>query len=217
MKFTTKKLVTLAMLAAVSYIVSLFQVSLFPAPMDFLKLEAKDSIIAMAGFFLDPLSAFFISLVVSLIEMITISTSGPIGALMNCMSTCAFACTAAFIYKRHHKLSGALVGLIAGCIAMTTAMILWNWLITPLYQGWPRSVVEAALIPYFLPFNALKAGLNTAFTMLLYKPLVTTLRKIGLLEKSNAAPGGSRMGFYLVAAALLVTCVLGCLVMMGIL
>jgi riboflavin transporter FmnP len=219
MKFTTKKLVTLAMLAAVAYIVSLFQVSVFPAPMDFLKLEAKDSIIAMAGFFLDPLSAFFISLVVSLIEMITISTSGPIGALMNTMSTCAFACTAAFIYKRRHKLSGALIGLILGSIAMTVAMLLWNWLITPLYQGWPRSVVEAALIPYFLPFNALKAGLNTALTMFLYKPLVNTLRKIGLLEKSSSssAPGGSKLGFYLVAAAVLVSCVLGCLVLMGIL
>ena len=138
---------------------------------------------------------------------------------MNCLSSCTFACTAAFIYKRRHKLSGALIGLILGSIAMTVAMLLWNWLITPLYQGWPRSVVEAALIPYFLPFNALKAGLNTALTMFLYKPVVNTLRKIGLLEKSSSssAPGGSKLGFYLVAAAVLVSCVLGCLVLMGIL
>ena len=73
------------------------------------------------------------------------------------------------------------------------------------------------LLPMFLPFNLLKAGLNSVLTMLLYKPLVTALRKMGLVEQRPTQQEGSRMGFYLVAAALLVTCVLGCLVMMGIL
>jgi riboflavin transporter FmnP len=218
MKSNTKKLVTLAMLAAVSYIiVALFRVPVFPPPVDFLKLEIKDVVVAIGGFLYGPLSALLISAVVSLVEMITVSTTGPIGAVMNLLSTCSFACTAAFIYKHRRTLPGALVGLICGSVAMTVVMLLWNWLITPLYMGYPRAAVEAMLIPYFLPFNALKAGLNTALTMVLYKPIANTLRKTGLLEQRPHGTAPSKLGVYLFAGALLATCVIALLVLRGVL
>ena len=218
MKSNTKKLVTLAMLAAVSYIiVALFRVPVFPPPVDFLKLEIKDVVVAIGGFLYGPLSALLISAVVSLVEMITVSTTGPIGAVMNLLSTCCFACTAAFIYKHRRTLPGALVGLICGSVAMTVVMLLWNWLITPLYMGYPRAAVEAMLIPYFLPFNALKAGLNTALTMVLYKPIANTLRKTGLLEQRPHGTAPSKLGVYLFAGALLATCVIALLVLRGVL
>jgi riboflavin transporter FmnP len=206
------------MLAAVSYIiVALFRVPVFPPPVDFLKLEIKDVVVAIGGFLYGPLSALLISAVVSLVEMITVSTTGPIGAVMNLLSTCSFACTAAFIYKHRRTLPGALVGLICGSVAMTVVMLLWNWLITPLYMGYPRAAVEAMLIPYFLPFNALKAGLNTALTMVLYKPIANTLRKTGLLEQRPHGTAPSKLGVYLFAGALLATCVIALLVLRGVL
>ena len=210
-KFSTKKLVLLAMLAAVAYMI----VALVRIPVVlFLKYEPKDVVITIGGFLLGPMASFVISLLVSLLEMVTISETGPIGALMNLLSTCSFACVAAFIYKKKHTLAGAVAGLAAGSVVMVVIMLLWNWLITPLYMGVERSAVEGLLLPAFLPFNLLKAGLNSALTLGLYKPLVTALRKTGLVETGNKT-GVSKAGIYLFAAGLLITCILLLLAFQG--
>jgi len=209
-----KKMVLMAMLAALAYLI--VAVVRIPVVL-FLKYEPKDVVITVGGFLLGPMASLLISLVVSLVEMVTISETGPIGALMNLLSTCSFACTAAILYKKQHNIKGAILGLLAGTIAMTGIMLLWNWLITPLYMGVPRPVVEGMLFTAFLPFNLLKAGLNSALTLALYKPLTTALRKTRLLPPANHAPGKAKVGIYIFAAALLVTCILCLLVMRGIL
>jgi hypothetical protein len=96
---------------------------------------------------------------------------------------------------------------------MIIAMLLWNWLITPLYMGTPRAAVEAMLLPVFLPFNALKAGLNTALILGLYKPLTSALRKTKLLPTTQSTASGTKPGTYIFAAFLLITCILFLLVL----
>ena len=210
-RFSVKKLVLLAMLAAVAYVI----VSFVRIPVvGFLSYEPKDVIITIAGFILGPMASFLISFLVSALEMVTISDTGPIGALMNLISTCSFACTAALIYKRRHTMAGAVMGLLCGMVAMIAAMLLWNWLITPLYMGVSREQVEGMLLPMFLPFNALKGGLNCGFTLLLYKPLMTVLRRTGLVSASPSK-GGAKVGVYLFAAGLLVSGILLLLVLQG--
>ena len=210
-RFSVKKLVLLAMLAAVAYVI----VSFVRIPVvGFLSYEPKDVIIAIAGFILGPMASFLISFLVSALEMVTISQTGPIGALMNLISTCSFACTAALIYKRRHTIAGAVMGLLCGMVAMIAAMLLWNWLITPLYMGVSREQVEGMLLPMFLPFNALKGGLNCGFTLLLYKPLMAVLRRTGLVSASPSK-GGAKVGVYLFAAGLLVSGILLLLVLQG--
>lgn len=213
MKFDTKKLVLLAMLSAVAFLMVAF--IRIPVVL-FLSYEPKDVIITIAGFLLGPLASFVISLVVSLIEMFTISDTGFIGAAMNLLSTCAFSCTAAYIYKKKHTLTGAVIGLVAGTVAMIITMLLWNYLITPLYMtGTSRADVAKMLLPVFLPFNALKAGFNSALTLMLYKPLVSALRKTRLVE-ANPGKASSKIGIYLLAGILLITCILFLLVLRGI-
>lgn len=209
----TKKAVLIAMLAAVAYIM----VALIRVPVVlFLSYEPKDVIITIGGFLLGPMAAFAISAIVSLVEMVTISQTGLIGCIMNLLSTCAFACVAALIYKKKHDLQGAVLALLVGSASMVIVMLLWNWLITPLYLGGTREAVEAMLLPVFLPFNALKAGLNSAFVLALYKPLTTALRKTRLLPERTSPKGKSKPGIYILASALLVTCVLCLLVMRGV-
>ena len=210
--FTPKQMVMLALLASIAYLmVSLIRI---PVVM-FLKYEPKDVIITIGGFLFGPMASFVVSLLVSLIEMVTISETGPIGALMNLLSTCCFACTASYIYKKNRTMTGAILALIIGSVFMTAAMLLWNWLITPLYMGYPREVVAAMLVPMFLPFNLLKAGLNTAFVLFLYKPLVTALRKTGLVESREQTGGNTKMGASLLGILLLATCILLLLVFQG--
>ena len=211
--FSVKEMVLIAMLAAIAYVI----VALVRIPVVlFLKYEPKDVIITIGGFLLGPLAAFVTSLVVSLVEMVSLSDTGPIGALMNLLSTCSFACTAAIFYKKRHTLSGAILGLLLGSVVMVAAMLLWNWLITPLYMGVDRSAVEGMLIPMFLPFNLLKAGLNSALVLVLYKPLVTALRKANLVpSKTQSASNGSKTGVLILGFVLLATCILLLLVFQG--
>ena len=209
-----RKMVLLSMIAAVAYIM----VALIRIPVVlFLSYEPKDVVITIGGFLFGPVAAFIVSFVVSLVEMFTISGTGIIGAIMNLLSTCAFACTASVIYKKKHDLWGAVLGLLAGAVAMIGIMLLWNWLITPMYMGVPREQITGMLVPVFLPFNALKAGLNTALVLGLYKPLTTALRKARLLpERKQAKKGQQKIGVYLLAAGLLATCVVLLLVFRGI-
>ncbi len=210
-----RRLVLIAMLAAVSYLmVALIRIPVMPAA-PFLKYEPKDVIVTVGGFLLSPMASFVISLLVSLIEMVSFSETGPIGCLMNLLSTCSFACTAALIYKKRHNLWGAVMGLLAGTASMAAIMLLWNWLVTPLYMGVERNVVEGMLLTVFLPFNLLKAGFNSAFVMCLYKPLTTALRKTRLLPPASHPPRKAKPVIYLLAAGLLATCVLMLLVLKG--
>ena len=206
-----KKLVLLAMLSALSFVA----VATVRIPVvSFLKYEPKDVIITVGGFLFGPLSAAIISILVGLVEMLTISETGPIGCLMNILSSCSFACTAAIIYKKRHTHAGALWGLLAGTVLTVIIMLLWNWLITPLYMGYPRQAVEQMLIPVFLPFNLLKGSINSSLVMLLYKPLTYALRKARLLPPASA-PSKSKIGVIILALAVLATCTLFILALQG--
>lgn len=209
-KFDTKRTVILGMLSAISYLTVL----LFRIPVvSFLKYEPKDVIIAIAGFLYGPAASAVISAVVSVVEMLTLSQTGPIGCLMNFLSTCSFACTAAFFYRAHHTRRGAMGALLCGSGLMVAVMLLWNWLITPLYMvGTSRADVAAMLLPVFLPFNLLKAGLNTALTLLLYKPIVGALRRSGLVPPS-AGQANRRHGTLLLALLLALVCILAILLL----
>ena len=213
MKTNTKKLVLLAMMTAVAYMI----VALVRIPVVlFLSYEPKDVIITIAGFLMGPMASFVISLLVALIEMVTFSATGPIGCLMNLISSASFACTAALVYKHKRSSMGAILGLAVGSVSMIVVMLLWNYLITPLYMNVERSYVAGLLLPAFLPFNALKAGFNSALTLALYKPLVRALRRTGLIESRPGTGTKTRAGIYVLAAGLLVTCILLYLVLKGI-
>ena len=150
------------------------------------------------------------SLVVCFVEMITISTTGPIGLLMNVLSTCAFALPPAIFYQKNKSLRSAATGLILGVVLMTAVMLAWNYIVTPLYMGVPREVVAGMLLPTFLPFNLVKGGLNAGITMLLYKPLSGALKKLPFMPRQaeSAAPRRFNLTATLISAFVVATCVI---------
>ena len=214
-RISVRELTTLAMITAIAYV--LVATVRIPVVL-FLKYEPKDVIITIGGFLMGPMAALASTAAVALIEMVTISETGIIGCIMNFLSTCTYACTAAIIYRRKHTQKGAIAALAVGTVVMTLTMLLWNYLITPLYMtGTSRSDIAGMLIPVFLPFNRIKAGLNSAITLLLYKPLVTGLRKAGLLSPSQGGASAERKsGVLIFAGVLLVTCTLLVLVFQGV-
>ena len=200
---------TLAILSALAYIVMV----LIKIPVVlFLSYEPKDVIIAIGGFLYGPLSALVMSVVVALVEMVTVSTTGIYGAIMNALSSITFACTAAFVYKKWRKLPGAATGLVCGIVITVPVMLLWNYLIVPLYSpNISREAIIPMLTSIFLPFNLLKYGLSAAITMLLYKPVRIALNKSNLLPVSSAQGAKTarfNIGAVLISALIIVTCVL---------
>ena len=212
----TRTMVSMAMLAAIAYVVMCLS-KMLPQVIGFLQFDLKDTVICIGGFLFGPLASAAISAVVAFIEMITVSDTGPWGFLMNVIATCSFCCTAAFIYKRKRTMVGAVVGLALGTIALGIAMVLWNYLATPIYMGIDRATVAGMLIPVFLPFNLVKGGLNMAATLLLYKPVVTALRSARLVPPSSSShKSGLNVGYLVFSLALLGTFVFLMLVLAGI-
>ena len=206
-RLTAKTLAVIGMLTAVAFAAKLLS-SVFPNVAGFLSFDLKDVVIVIGGFLYGPLAAAAITLVVSLVEMVTVSSTGLIGLLMNVLASCSFACVAAVIYRIKHDLWGAILGLLTGTVAMTAVMLLWNWLITPIYMRVDRSVVAGMLLPTFLPFNLVKGGINATLAVLLYKPIVTALRAAHLAEESAAKKGEAKWGVIIVALVLLATFIL---------
>ena len=166
-----RKIAVLAMLAAMAYVVMLIVHVPLMSAAPFLKYDAKDAIICLAGFLYGPLEGAAVSLVVALIEALTVGTTGIWGFVMNFLASAAFVCTASAVYQKRKDAKGAVIGLLCGMAAMTASMLLWNWIVTPIYQGWPRAQVAAMLIPVFLPFNLLKSAINSVITYLLFIPV----------------------------------------------
>lgn len=158
-----------------------------------LSYEPKDVLLTIGAFLLGPIEGIVMIVLVALLELVTISNTGIIGFVMNVFSSCLFVCTASLIYHRKRTLSGALIGLICGAALTVGGMLLWNYLITPLYMAnTTRQQVAGMLIPLFLPFNALKSGLNATLTMLFYKGVSSTLRAAKLLPPTQKQTTGRK-------------------------
>ena len=182
-KSKTRFAVGVGVFAALAYaVVAICQP--LPAVNGFLSIEIKDALIVIASFIYGPLAGPVISLIVSLLEMITFSATGPWGFLMNFISSSVFALTASLIYKYKKTLNFAIFGLVASVAATTLTMIILNPIIVPLYSGAPVNYVVSLITPLLLPFNFAKALLNGAVALLVYKPIITAMRAARLI------PGG---------------------------
>ena len=212
-KESIKYITVVAMFAALAYAAMLLG-KLVPNVAGFLSYDPKDAVIVIAGFILGPAAAALLSLLVSAIEMITVSGTGFYGLLMNVISTCAFALPAVIVYKKKRTRWGAVAGLLCGVAVMAAVMVLWNYIITPIYMNVPRETVAGMLLPVFLPFNLVKGGINAVIAFLVYKPVVGALRKSGLVKESESG-AKSRFGLVptLIALEVLATLVLLLLVL----
>lgn len=176
MNSKTLKLTKLAMLGAISLVlVVLIRIPFPPAP--FLTYDPADIPIFIAAFAFGPLAGFAVTLVVAFVQAFMLGGDGVIGFFMHVVATGSFVLVAGLIYKKHKTKKSALIALACGTIVMTATMIGWNLLITPIFLGVPMEAVVAMILPVLLPFNLLKAGINSAITFLTYKSIARVLHK----------------------------------------
>jgi riboflavin transporter FmnP len=175
-----RRIALIAVFGALAYALMLvvhFKVS-------FLTLDLKDTVIALAGLYFGPGAALLLSVLVPLLELISVSDTGLYGFLMNFISTATFSLTASLIYRYKRSLMGAIVGLLSAAAATVGVMMLFNLWVTPYYMGVDVETVQSMIPTLLLPFNTVKSCMNVGFVLLLYKPISGVMQRMKLIEKS---------------------------------
>lgn len=174
----TNTIAKLGILAAISVIlVSLIHLPLIPA-VPFLEYDPADVPILLGTFAMGPAAGIALTVIASVIQGVTVSAASSwYGIVMHIIATGTYVVVAGNIYKGHKTKKAAVIALAAGTVCMALMMIPANLILTPIYMGAPRAVVASLLVPGIVPFNLIKAGLNSIITFLLYKRVSKLLHK----------------------------------------
>lgn len=187
--FCTKNIVTMAMLAAVSYGLSWLEIPIFamvPVVGQILRLDFSNLATMLGGYLTGPVGAVLIECVKQLLCFITKPTFGGVGELANLLMGIAFALPPAVLYRYKKGIGWVIIGMGIGCVCQICVALLCNRFITfPLVGEFLVSLgyadVGAAfadLWPWFLAFNVIKSASVSILTFLLYKRLSVALKRI---------------------------------------
>ena len=182
--FTTKQLVTLAMLSALAYVLMLIHLPF--KYLGFLELEFSDVPAVIASLVYGPAAGAVVELIKNVIKAITATTTGGVGELANFLISACYVIPIGILFQRlkgKTKVFGSFAAGIAGFVA---AGIVVNYFITvPLYAnlfGGMDVVVGAAaatvpaikdlatiVILGITPFNVVKGLIVSFVGYLVYK------------------------------------------------
>ncbi len=191
-RISTNSLVKISVLSVMAYILMVmdFAIPIFPV---FLKLDFSDIPALLGAFAIGPLAGVAIELVKVILHFITKTSTGGVGELANFIVGAAYVAPAAFIYHRKKDKKHALLGMLAGTIAMTLVGVAVNMYITlPFYSKFmipmddiiamgtivnSRIVDLKTLVLYGItPFNILKGTFISVITLLIYKKVSPILK-----------------------------------------
>lgn len=153
---------------------------LIKVPVVFLTYDPKDVVIVLGGLILGIKPVIIIAIVTSFLDMIT-SASGAdiIGFIMNSFSSLAFSIPVVLIYKRDYEIEKPeilLLGLIISSLSQVFIMVIFNFFVIPTYMGISIEDIKSMLFTLIIPFNLIKALVNSAFIFILYKPFKKILK-----------------------------------------
>ena len=119
---TTRNLVKVAMLAAVSFVLMLVSFPIAAIFPPFLKFDLSDLPALLGGFALGPVAGMFIELIKNILNILIKGTdTGGIGELSNFIVGCFFVVPASIIYMKSKTRRNAIKGMLAGIIFMTVS------------------------------------------------------------------------------------------------
>lgn len=167
-RWNTRQLVVMALMCALSILLSFVEFAIFPAAA-WLKYDASFIPAMICGFAYGAGPGVAVGLVSVVLHGLM---SGDFwGAVMNALVVCGYVIPSALVYRRKHTWTGAVIGLVASFICAIALALAGNLLVTPLYAGMPVEAVAAMIVPILLPFNVMKALLNSFITLAIYKSI----------------------------------------------
>jgi len=185
----TRKLTTMAMLAALSIVLAFaIHFPIFPA-VPFLEYDPADIPILIGTFIFGPGAGLALTVVVSVIQGLTVSASSSwYGIVMHIIGTGSFVLVGGSIYRAGKTRTRAVIALIAATLCTTLVMFGANLVVTPAFTGMPVSAIMDLMWVGILPFNLVRFTANSLITFLVYKP-VSNLIKFPVERKDPAEAG----------------------------
>ena len=166
--WSTKQLVTMALMCAIAVLLSFLEFPLLPAA-PFLKLDISFVPSAIMGFAYGTGPGVLVAIVCAIAH--AIMTGNWVGCVMNIIAACAFIIPASLIYQHKHTFKGAVIGLILAVVSLVIVAIIANLIIDPLLYGMPFEAVRDLVVPAILPFNIIKGVVISILTGLVYKAI----------------------------------------------
>lgn len=188
-RFSTRTLVSCALLCAIGVLLSLVELPLLPG-VPWLKYDASAMPAIVSGFAYGPAAGACVGMVGAVIHGLLFADAS--GAVMNILVVVAIVVPASAIFQRHPSFASQILGLVVGCLAMVAAAILGNLVITPAWLGVPLDAVIAMILPILLPFNVLKAALNAVLSVIVFKAVSRMMDLENGSQKASRTSRASR-------------------------
>jgi len=172
MTISVKKMTTLGILSSLAVLLMFYiRFPIIPAA-SYLMYEPADVPVVFGAFMFGPVAGLIVTFVVSFIQAITVNAAeGWVGFIMHFIATGTLAVVAGSIYKKIPTIKGAVFALVAGSLSMAAIMIPANLIFTVHFFGVPHDVVVKSIWPIIIPFNLIKASVNSTLAVLVYKSI----------------------------------------------
>jgi riboflavin transporter FmnP len=167
-RWSTKQLVTMALMGAIAILLSFVEFPIMPAA-SFLKLDIALVPAAVVGFAYGAGPGVLVGIVYAVAHAAI--DGNWVGGLMNIIVAIAFITPASAIYKHNRTLKGAIIGMVVSAVLMVVAAIIANLVIDPIFYGIPFDAVMGLIVPAILPFNIIKAVVISILTAVVYKSI----------------------------------------------
>ncbi len=164
-------------LAAIALVLVYFiHFPLIPAA-PFLQYDMADVPVLLVTVLFGPWWGLCVLATVSLVQAFLLGGDGWVGAVMHVVSSGVLVMLVGAFTQRCVKPLRLGIGLVLGTLAMAAVMVPMNLTLTVYFLGTPRAAVVQMLLPVILPFNLLKAGINSVLTAAVYAALRPLLRR----------------------------------------
>ena len=161
-RWSTRQLVTMALMCALGTVFSFVQIPLIPTA---------------------PFLTYDPSLVVGILTACLhgLVTGEWVGSLMNVVATVCYVAPAALVYARTRSNAGAIGGLALGVVLATAGSIVANLTIGVAFWYGSADAIMPLVLPAVLPFNLVMTILNSALTLVAFRSLTSLIKP----EKGN--------------------------------
>ena len=148
----------------------------------FLEYDMGDISVILALLLVSFQSSVGILFAVALVQSLTVSAASSWeGFIMHFISTAVFVLILYLFTRKKKDIKLIAAGLAVAAVCQILIMIPLNLIFTPMYLGCPVEAVKELLLPAIIPFNAIKAAINSIMTIILYPVLNRILTKSHLV------------------------------------
>lgn len=184
-RYSVSKLVGVAMLSSVAYVLMLLNFPIPPFP-SFLMIDFSEVPALLAAIIFGPMAGVLVEFFKNVLDyFFTGSATGvPVGHASNFVAGLLFVLPTTWLYNKLKSKKGLTAGLIVATFVMAISMSLLNYYVfLPAYtlflgaDAMTSEAMKTMVIQFILPFNIIKGLIVTTMFMFIFRSLGTWISK----------------------------------------